>query len=114
MSGNQAIVLGESASHILWGVNRVQFHIPRHFVVERTLGAGAYGVVCSAVDVRDGAKVAIKKITHAFDDVRDCKRTLREIKLLRHFALHENVCAVRSVEPFDDDDSWSMIHDDDS
>jgi serine/threonine protein kinase len=34
--------------------------------------------------------VAIKKIANAFDNHMDAKRTLREIKLLRHLD-HENV-----------------------
>ena len=34
--------------------------------------------------------VAIKKIANAFDNKIDAKRTLREIKLLRHMD-HENV-----------------------
>lgn len=34
--------------------------------------------------------VAIKKIANAFDNYMDSKRTLREIKLLRHLD-HENV-----------------------
>lgn len=34
--------------------------------------------------------VAMKKIANAFDNHMDAKRTLREIKLLRHFD-HENV-----------------------
>lgn len=37
--------------------------------------------------------VAIKKIANAFDNHMDAKRTLREIKLLRHLD-HENVRAV--------------------
>ena len=40
----------------------------------------------------DGRKVAIKKISKAFDHMTDCKRTLREIHILRHFE-HENVRA---------------------
>ena len=34
--------------------------------------------------------MAIKKIGNAFDNIIDAKRTLREIKLLRHMD-HENV-----------------------
>lgn len=34
--------------------------------------------------------VAMKKIMNAFDNYMDAKRTLREIKLLRHLD-HENV-----------------------
>lgn len=37
-----------------------------------------------------GEMVAIKKIANAFDNHIDAKRTLREIKLLRHLD-HENV-----------------------
>ena len=44
----------------------------------------------SATDHLTGRKVAIKKVSRAFDDVVDAKRILREIKLLRHFR-HENV-----------------------
>lgn len=39
--------------------------------------------------------VAIKKIANAFDNHMDAKRTLREIKLLRHFD-HENVSITSS------------------
>lgn len=35
--------------------------------------------------------VAIKKIANAFENHMDAKRTLREIKLLKHLD-HENVC----------------------
>lgn len=40
-------------------------------------------------------KVAIKKIMYAFDHIIEAKRTLREIKLLRHFD-HENVRFISS------------------
>ncbi|KAG4198670.1 hypothetical protein ERO13_A05G100700v2 [Gossypium hirsutum] len=42
--------------------------------------------------------VAVKKIANAFDNHMDAKRTLREIKLLRHLD-HENVIAIRDVIP---------------
>lgn len=44
----------------------------------------------SAKDNLTGKTVAIKKISKAFNNLNDTKRTLREIKLLRHFK-HENV-----------------------
>ena len=43
-------------------------------------------------------KVAIKKITNAFENAIDAKRTLREIKLLRHLH-HENVIRIVDVTP---------------
>ena len=46
---------------------------------------------CSAaVNAQTREEVAIKKIGNAFDNQTDAKRTLREIKLLRHMK-HENV-----------------------
>lgn len=43
-----------------------------------------------------GRKVAIKKITEVFDDLTDAKRILREMKLLRHLGVHENIINVRT------------------
>ncbi|KAM3195344.1 hypothetical protein ACQJBY_071454 [Aegilops geniculata] len=54
------------------------------------IGKGAYGIVCSALNSETGEQVAIKKIANAFDNKIDAKRTLREIKLLRHMD-HENL-----------------------
>lgn len=56
----------------------------------RPIGHGAYGVVISALDKETGQKVAIKKISRAFEDPVDAKRILREIKLMKKFN-HENV-----------------------
>lgn len=51
----------------------------------------------SALNSETGEQVAIKKIANAFDNKIDAKRTLREIKLLRHMD-HENVSApIRSI-----------------
>lgn len=44
----------------------------------------------SALNCETNEHVAIKKISNAFDNKIDAKRTLREIKLLRHMD-HENV-----------------------
>jgi len=41
--------------------------------------------------------VAVKKIANAFDNHMDAKRTLREIKLLKHLD-HENVSDLFCVE----------------
>lgn len=45
----------------------------------------------SVLDSETNELVAMKKIANAFDNHMDAKRTLREIKLLRHLD-HENVC----------------------
>ncbi|CAI9755926.1 unnamed protein product [Fraxinus pennsylvanica] len=62
------------------------------------IGKGAYGVVCSALNSETNENVAIKKISNAFDNKIDAKRTLREIKLLRHMD-HENIIAIRDIIP---------------
>ncbi|KAJ6415137.1 hypothetical protein OIU84_004017 [Salix udensis] len=62
----------------------------------RPIGRGAYGIVCAAVNSDTHEEVAIKKIGNAFDNRIDAKRTLREIKLLRHMD-HENVIAIRDI-----------------
>lgn len=46
--------------------------------------------VSAAINSETCEEVAIKKIGNAFDNRIDAKRTLREIKLLRHMD-HENV-----------------------
>lgn len=62
----------------------------------KPIGKGAYGVVCSAKDASTNSKVAIKKITDAFANTTDARRTLREIKLLRHLQ-HENIVRLADV-----------------
>lgn len=62
------------------------------------IGRGAYGIVCSVLNAETNEMVAMKKIANAFDNYMDAKRTLREIKLLRHLD-HENVIAIRDVVP---------------
>ena len=42
------------------------------------------------------AQVAIKKISNAFEDAIDCKRMLREMRLLQHFK-HENVLCLKDI-----------------
>jgi len=66
------------------------FEIVSKYALIKPIGHGAYGVVISALENDTKNKVAIKKITKAFEDAVDAKRILREIKLMRIFS-HENV-----------------------
>lgn len=77
-----------------WVLWRNTFEIDEKYLPIKAIGKGAYGVVCSAKNKATGEKVAIKKIGNAFENLTDARRTLREIKLLRHLR-HENVIAVK-------------------
>lgn len=55
-----------------------------------------YFFFSAALNSETREEVAIKKIGNAFDNRIDAKRTLREIKLLRHMD-HENVISTASV-----------------
>lgn len=54
---------------------------------------GFFFLYSAAVNSETREEVAIKKISNAFDNRIDAKRTLREIKLLHHMD-HENVSSV--------------------
>ena len=69
---------------IRFQVWRTDFEIDEKYEPIKAVGKGAYGVVCSALNKKTGEKVAIKKITNAFENLTDARRTLREVKLLRH------------------------------
>ncbi|GLI59038.1 hypothetical protein VaNZ11_000864 [Volvox africanus] len=81
------------ARWVLW---RTTFEIEDKYQPIKAIGKGAYGVVCSAKSTQTNEKVAIKKIGNAFENLTDARRTLREIKLLRHLK-HENVIAVKDI-----------------
>ncbi|KAK9813241.1 hypothetical protein WJX72_011309 [[Myrmecia] bisecta] len=74
------------------------FECPAKYKPIKPIGKGAYGVVCSARNELTGEKLAIKKIGNAFDNAIDARRTLREIRLLRHMS-HENVITIKDILP---------------
>jgi len=64
------------------------------------IGQGAYGVVCAAKDKKTQKNVAVKKIHRLFEHETFCKRTLREVIILRELR-HENVIRLRGImQPF--------------
>lgn len=67
------------------------FIVPRHYAVRDIIGKGSYGTVCRATHVPTSTDVAIKKTVPS--GRLKCLRTLREIKLLRHFK-HENIVSI--------------------
>lgn len=53
-------------------------------------------LTASAFPLLPGQQVAIKKIPNAFDVVTNAKRTLRELKILKHFK-HDNIIAIKDI-----------------
>lgn len=78
----------------LYTILNSSFEVPCHYKIIQPVGYGAYGFVVSALDTRDGKKVAIKKNSRIFRDLLDCKRIVREIFVLMHLN-HENTLRVR-------------------
>jgi serine/threonine protein kinase len=92
------------------------FELIDKYVVVDYLGSGAYGCVCAALDVSSGCTggvpadyppanpsgartdtmVAIKKCKLIFQSRTLAKRTLREIRLLRHLS-HPNIIDLKRV-----------------
>lgn len=90
-------VMSPDGRYIQYNIYGNLFEVSAKYVRPiRPIGRGAYGIVCSAVNQLTREEVAIKKIQMAFDNRIDAKRTLREIKLLRHMD-HENVIAIRDI-----------------
>lgn len=73
------------------------FEVETRYQNLKAVGQGSYGIVCSAEDSVTKKKVAIKKVTDAFQDLIDAKRILREVKLLRHLGDHENVIGLVDI-----------------
>ncbi|CAJ1057126.1 mitogen-activated protein kinase 12 [Xyrichtys novacula] len=89
-------------------VNKTAWEVPERYRDLKQVGTGAYGTVCSAVDVRSGHKVAIKKMYRPFQSELFAKRAFRELKLLKHMK-HENVIGLLDV--FTADLSVDMFND---
>jgi mitogen-activated protein kinase 1/3 len=59
------------------------WEVGKDYECQKLLGTGSYGSVAMAIHKPTKTKVAIKRMEGVFEDETDCKRILREIKLLR-------------------------------
>lgn len=75
---------------------QISFNVSSHYQILEIVGEGAYGIVCSAIHKPLNQKVAIKKI-EPFERSMLCLRTLRELKLLKHFN-HENIISILAIQ----------------
>ena len=76
-------------------VRGTDFSVESAYTIQKFVGCGSYGVVCSALNAQE-QPCAIKKIANVFKNETTAKRTLREIKLLLHFD-HENVICISDL-----------------
>ena len=71
--------------------------IPNHIsILTLLLRYGAFGVVWSVTDPRDGKRVALKKLPNVFQSLVSSKRVFRELKMMRFFK-HENVLSCLDI-----------------
>mmetsp|Transcript_11408 Transcript_11408/g.15979 ORF Transcript_11408/g.15979 Transcript_11408/m.15979 type:complete len:430 (+) Transcript_11408:283-1572(+) len=77
-------------------VGSIKFELDHRYRLQKPLGHGAYGVLCSAEDTKTGELVAIKKLRRVFDSPSESRRTVREIKLLGHLR-HENIVSLVDI-----------------
>ncbi|KAJ1891609.1 mitogen activated protein kinase [Kickxella alabastrina] len=68
------------------------------YKIVRDVGQGAYGLVCEAEHIETGQHVAIKKVSRVGEKEVLAKRSLREIKLMRHFSGHENIISLLDID----------------
>ena len=76
------------------GNKEVTFTVESRYKPDSSIGMGAYGVVCSALDTATNKQVAIKKLYDPFSRIVSAKRVLREVNILTHFE-HENIICAR-------------------
>ncbi|XP_061532733.1 mitogen-activated protein kinase 12 isoform X2 [Phycodurus eques] len=77
-------------------INKTSWEVPDRYRDLKQVGTGAYGTVCSAMDVRTRTRVAIKKLYRPFQSELFAKRAYRELRLLKHMK-HENVIGLSDV-----------------
>lgn len=62
----------------------IEEEVGHKYQITNQIGAGSYGNVYEAIERDTNKRVAIKSIHSIFDDLVDCKRIMREIKILRN------------------------------
>mmetsp|Transcript_62073 Transcript_62073/g.133500 ORF Transcript_62073/g.133500 Transcript_62073/m.133500 type:complete len:409 (-) Transcript_62073:130-1356(-) len=77
-------------------VQGTKFEVAKRYKITEPMSHGAYGMVCSAEDQGLQEKVAVKKIEGVFEHITITKRTLRELRILRHLQ-HENLLQVKNI-----------------
>mmetsp|Transcript_107713 Transcript_107713/g.335886 ORF Transcript_107713/g.335886 Transcript_107713/m.335886 type:complete len:400 (+) Transcript_107713:148-1347(+) len=83
----------ETNSYLVQGT---KFEVDKRYRILEPISHDAYGIVCFAEDQELEEKVTIKKVESIFEHITVAKRTLRELRILRHLQ-HENVLQVKNI-----------------
>jgi mitogen-activated protein kinase 1/3 len=77
--------------------------------VQELLGTGSYGEVSKAIHKPTGETCAIKRVFSVFDDTRDARCILRELRILR-LCQHPNIIKLRDVIAPLDMENFNELH----
>ena len=105
--------MSENIERHTFKVFNQDFTVDKRFQLIKEIGHGAYGIVCSArfAEAAEDTTVAIKKVTNVFSKTLLCKRSLRELKLLRHFRGHKNITCLYDMDiVFQPDGSFNGLY----
>ncbi|XP_024239301.1 mitogen-activated protein kinase 14-like [Oncorhynchus tshawytscha] len=86
--------MGSQPPFIRKEINRSEWEVPEKRL--KQIGTGAYGSVCSIINVKTNEKVAIKKLHRPVQSEIFAKRSYHELQLLKHMK-HENVIELLDV-----------------
>ncbi|KAJ8017134.1 hypothetical protein DPEC_G00014600 [Dallia pectoralis] len=80
-------------------IQKTIWDVPEQYAELKAVGSGAYGTVCSAIDLHTKEKVAIKKLYRPFQSLIHAKRAYRELRLLRHIQNENVICLLNVFTP---------------
>lgn len=66
----------------IYSIHGQKFEVSGNYSLLKVVGFGAYGTVCAAVASDTGARVAIKRVSRVFRDLKEGKRVLREMEIM--------------------------------
>lgn len=79
-----------------YNVQGTKFLVEKRYRILEPMNHSAHGLVCLAEDLDMEERVRVKKVERLFEHMTTTKRTLRELRILRHLQ-HENLMQVKKI-----------------